>query len=174
MEYTLEEIRKHKNRINELSTKLLNAMDINEEILINTEIKNETEFLSTLLNIKRNEINNNMNQQMFAQQMMQEAMIQQQQMMAAQVAAQQAQMNNDINNYHSENKKINIKFNKNGKITYIKMRDDEMVAELINEYFVRTNAVIGIFKFNNRNLSPGDTSSLWEIGLKDNSEIIVS
>ena len=88
MEYTLEEIRKHKNRINELSTKLLNAMDINEEILINTEIKNETEFLSTLLNIKRNEINNNMNQQMFAQQMMQEAMIQQQQMMAAQVAAQ--------------------------------------------------------------------------------------
>ena len=88
MEYTLEEIKKHKNRINELSTKLINAMDINEEILINTEIKNETEFLSTLLNIKRNEINNNMNQQMFAQQMMQEAMIQQQQMMAAQVAAQ--------------------------------------------------------------------------------------
>ena len=35
-------------------------MDINEEILINTEIKNETDFLSTLLNIKKNEINNNM------------------------------------------------------------------------------------------------------------------
>ena len=54
------------------------------------------------------------------------------------------------------------------------MRDDDMVAELINEYFVRTNAENGIFKFNNRNLSPADTSTLWEIGLKDNSEIIVS
>ena len=115
-----------------------------------------------------------LNQQMFAQQMFAQQMMQQQQMMAAQAAAQQAQMNNDINNYHSENKEINIKFNKNGKITYIKMRDDEMVAELINEYFVRTNAGSGIFKFNNRNLSPGNTSSLWEIGLKDNSEIIVS
>ena len=174
MEYTLEEIRKHKNRINELSTKLLNAMDINEEILINTEIKNETEFLSTLLNIKRNEINNNNTQQMFAQQMMQEAMIQQQQMMAAQVAAQQAQMNNDINNYHSEHRDINIKFNKNGEITYIKMSEDNMVAELINEYLIRTNTKSGNFKFNNRNLSSVDTSSLWEIGLRDNSEIIVS
>ena len=170
MEYTLEEIKKHKNRINELSTKLLNAMDINEEILINTEIKNETDFLSTLLNIKKNEINNNMlNQQMFAQQM-----IQQQQMMAAQAAAQQAQMNNGINNYHSENKEINIKFNRNGKITYIKMRDDDMVAELINEYLVRTNTKSDNFKFNNRNLSYSDISLLYEVGLKDNSEIIVS
>ena len=174
MEYTLEEIKKHKNRINELSTKLLNAMDINEEILINTEIKKETDFLSSLLNIKKNEINNNMlNQQMFAQQMMQQAMMQQQ-MMAAQAAAQQTQMNNGINNYHSENKEINIKFNKNGKITYIKMRDDDMVAELINEYLVRTNTKSGNFKFNNRNLSYSDTSLLYEVGLKDNSEIIVS
>ena len=106
---------------------------------------------------------------MFAQQM-----IQQQQMMAAQAAAQQAQMNNGINNYHSENIEINIKFNKNGKITYIKMRDDEMVAELINEYFVRTNTENGNFKFNNRNLSYSDISLLYEVGLKDNSEIIVS
>ena len=111
---------------------------------------------------------------MLAQQMFAQQMIQQQQMMAAQAAAQQAQMNNGINNYHSENKEINIKFNKNGKITYIKMRDDEMVAELINEYFVRTNAETGIFKFNNRNLSYSDISLLYEVGLKDNSEIIVS
>ena len=95
-------------------------------------------------------------------------------MMAAQAAAQQAQMNNGINNYHSENKEINIKLNKNGKIKYIKMRDHDMVAELINEYFVRTNTENGNFKFNNRNLSPVDTSLLWEIGLRDNSEIIVS
>ena len=54
------------------------------------------------------------------------------------------------------------------------MRDDDMVAELINEYFVRTNTENGNFKFNNRNLSYSDISLLYEVGLKDNSEIIVS
>ena len=83
-------------------------------------------------------------------------------------------MNNDINNYHSEHRDINIKFNKNGEITYIKMSEDNMVAELINEYFVRTNTENGNFKFNNRNLSYSDISFLYEVGLKDNSEIIVS
>ena len=90
MNYTLEEIRKHKNKINELSNKLINIFDINEEIMINNEIKNETECLLSLLNIKKNEISNinnqnnmncNMNnnfQQMNHQQMIYE---QQQQMM---------------------------------------------------------------------------------------------
>ena len=62
-----------------MSNKLINAFDINEEIMINNEIKKETEFLLSLLNIKQNEIitfnnniNNNMNFNMnnnFSQQM---------------------------------------------------------------------------------------------------------
>ena len=64
MNYTLEEINKHKNKINYLSNELINTFDINEEIMINNEIKNETECLLSLLNIKKNEIfnlNNNNN-----------------------------------------------------------------------------------------------------------------
>ena len=58
MNYTLEEIKKYKIKINDLSNKLINTLDINEEIMINNEIKKETEFLLSLLNIKKNEIIN--------------------------------------------------------------------------------------------------------------------
>ena len=79
MNYTLEEIKRHKIKINDLSNKLINTFNINEEIMINNEIKKETEFLLSLLNIKQSEIitfnkniNNNMNFNMnnnFSQQM---------------------------------------------------------------------------------------------------------
>ena len=52
MDFILIEINNHKNNISNLSTKLLNAYDINEEISINNEIKKETEILVSLLNIK--------------------------------------------------------------------------------------------------------------------------
>ena len=52
MDFTLIEINNQKNNISNLSTKLLNAYDINEEISINNEIKKETEILVSLLNIK--------------------------------------------------------------------------------------------------------------------------
>ena len=67
MENTLFEINKHKFNILFLSNKLINTYNINQEISINNELKKETEFLLSLLNIKHNEImnqmamNNNMN-----------------------------------------------------------------------------------------------------------------
>ena len=92
--YTTEqEILKLKNKLNNLIMKLFNTHNIEEETSINTEIKNQTEFLSSLLNIKRNELNlnNNMNnmqmQQMMQQQMMEQQM--QQQMMQQQMMQQQ-------------------------------------------------------------------------------------
>ena len=69
---------------------------------------------------------------------------------------------------------LKIKFNKNGTNTEIKMNADKMVAELINEYFVKTNTQSGTFSFNGNNLSPSDTNSLAETGLKDGSQINVS
>ena len=109
-----EEIQNHKNKLNNLITKLINTHNIDDETSINNEIKNETEFLSSLFKIKKNElnqINNNMNmnqmqqpmmepqpmmqQQMMQQQMMQQQMMQQQmmqqQMMQQQIMQQQAQ-----------------------------------------------------------------------------------
>ena len=56
---TEQEIQNHKNRLNRLITKLINTHNIDEETSINNEIKNETKFLSSLLNIKRNELNQN-------------------------------------------------------------------------------------------------------------------
>ena len=90
--YTLIEIKKHKANIQNLSNKLINTVDINEEISVNNEIKKETELLLSLLNIKKNELlqNNNMNfpslifncnimnQNQFGQQMIQQQMLQQQ------------------------------------------------------------------------------------------------
>ena len=102
---TEEEIQNHKNKLKNLITKLINTHNIDEEILINNEIKSETEFLSSLFKIKRNELNqknNNMQmkqqmkqqmmrQQMIQQQMMQQQMMQQQMMQQQMMAAQAAQ-----------------------------------------------------------------------------------
>ena len=54
MDYVLNEIKKYKNKLNDLTNKLINIIDINQEISITKEIKNEIEFLSSLLNIKKN------------------------------------------------------------------------------------------------------------------------
>ena len=69
---------------------------------------------------------------------------------------------------------INVKFNKNGKIIKIKMSNNCMVAELIDEYYHKTNTRSGIFKYKNEILSDMDTEALYEAGLQNNSEIIVN
>ena len=70
-------------------------------------------------------------------------------------------------------KEITIKFNNCGNIIEIKLDKSSMVAELINEYFIKTKSLNGTFKFKGNILSPIDTSALDEAGLMDNSEIIV-
>ena len=49
-----------------------------------------------------------------------------------------------------------------------------MVADLLNEYFVKTNTKAGTFTFNGQKLNPTDINTLAEAGLKNNSEITVS
>ena len=67
---TEEEIQNHKNKLKNLISKLINTHNIDEEVSINNEIKNETEFLSSLFKIKRNDINQNKNNNMQMQQQM--------------------------------------------------------------------------------------------------------
>ena len=67
---TEEEIQNHKNKIKNLISKLINTHNIDEEISINNEIKYETEFLSSLFRIKRNELAQNKNNNMQMQQQM--------------------------------------------------------------------------------------------------------
>ena len=68
--------------------------------------------------------------------------------------------------------KINIKFNDGKNLVNIKMDDKDIVAELINEYFEKTKEKNRTFIFNKEELSPMDTNSLYEVGLKNNSVIL--
>ena len=196
MNYTLEEIRKHKNKINELSNKLINIFDINEEIMINNEIKNETECLLSLLNIKKNEISNinnqnnmncNMNnnfQQMNHQQMIyqqqQQMMDQfpfQQNMMAQQQAMRQAQINNMLNSIGNDNnqKIIFVTFRASDIIAPVTVQcnPEEKVSDIIEKYRNKVNDYDDSkkFIFNAKSLNP--SLSLVEAGIKNNSNIFV-
>ena len=69
---------------------------------------------------------------------------------------------------------ITVKFKKGGSVTDVKLDVKSMVAELLNEYFTKSGTTNGTFKFNGNTLSPMDTSTLADVGLNNNSEIIVS
>jgi rubrerythrin len=65
MEFVQQEIDIHKTKLMNLINNLINTKLINQEIYINNEIKKESEFLNSLLNIKQNilinPLNNNIN-----------------------------------------------------------------------------------------------------------------
>ena len=67
---------------------------------------------------------------------------------------------------------VTIKFNKNGTITDIKAKGADMIAEILNEYAVKTNNK-GPFKYKGRDLAPSDSSTLIENGMNDGDEITV-
>lgn len=50
---TEQEIKIHKNKLNKLINNLINTHNIDEAFSINNEIRNEIEFLLSLLNIKK-------------------------------------------------------------------------------------------------------------------------
>ena len=183
MNYTLEEIRKHKNKINELSNKLINIFDVNEEIMINKEIKYETECLLSLLNIKKNEINNINNQNNIGQQqMLAQLQLQQQQMMAQQQEEMMQQMENMLNNL-GNNTQLNILINVNFRVSgsasqpislvNIQSNPEEKVSDIIEKYRNKANDYDDSkkFIFNAKNLNPN--LSVAEAGITNNANIFV-
>ena len=180
-----QEIQNHKNKLNILISKLINTHDIDEETSINNTIKNETEFLSSLLNIKKNELNhikmnmhiNPMQQQiMMKQQMMDPQMIQMQMMMAQ---AQQEQMKNILNNQRKE--EISVTFRryvseedeKYPVVAIIQCTLDEKVSSLIEKYRNNTGDHDSSkkFIFNARNLNLSLTVA--EAGITNKANIFV-
>ena len=179
MDFTLIEIKKHKNNISNLSTRLLNTFDINEEISINNEIKKETEILDSLLNIKMNSIMAQ-NQQMMQFQIQQQ--MQAQQNMFNQLQNMQNNpLNNNFPNQIEESKKYITVIFRTGKhdkegnpITQkIKCILDEKVSKVIERYRMPVNDVETNTKFifNAKPLNP--TLTVDEAGLSDNSNIFV-
>jgi len=197
---TEEEIQNHKNKLKNLITKLINTHNIDEEILINNEIKNETEFLSSLFKIKKNELNqnnNNMNinpmqqqmgqmmgnndmdmqQQMMQQQMIQQQMMQQQmmhqQMMEAQAAqAQQVAMQKILNE-----RGISVVFTQSDysgrEPIWIYCYPEQKVSSIIDQYRSESDDhdPFKKFIFNAKNLSPNLTVA--EAGILNRANIYV-
>ena len=67
---------------------------------------------------------------------------------------------------------ITIKFKKSGTTKEIKMKAGSMIAELLGEYYEKTQNQ-GPFKYKGNTLNPEDCTSLLDNGMKDGDEIIV-
>ena len=179
MDFTLVEINKRKNNISNLSTKLLSTFNINEELSITYEIKKETEFLESLLNIKMKSI---MAQN---EQIMQ---FQIQQMQAQQIMSNQMQnmqfnpMNNNFQNQF-EQPKTNIcvhfrtgKKTKDGKELppyMIQCNVNEKVSKVIEKYRIMANDYKKTKKFIYNALALNPSLTVAEAHLTDNSMIYV-
>ena len=179
MDFTLIEINKHKNNIGNLSTRLLNTFDINEEISINNEIKKETEILDSLLNIKMNSIMAQ-NQQMMQFQIQQQMQAQQNMFNQMQNMQNNPLNNNFPNQIEQSKKSITVTF-RTGKLDKdgnpikpkIQCSLDEKVSKVIERYRMPANDVETYTKFifNAKPLNP--TLTVDEAGLSDNSNIFV-
>ena len=178
MDNTLYEINKHKFNILSLANKLINKYEINQEISINNEIKKETEFLLSLLNIKNSAMmnqmgmNNNMN---FFDPMMnpnfvnnnnQFQQLMQQQLMQMQQMLQQPPVNQQIED------KITVTFRAE-KLIFVKCSLNDSVSDIIKKYrkYSLDNEPDERFIYNAKVLSPSLTVA--EAGLMNNSVIFV-
>ena len=180
MDNTLYEINKHKFNVLSLSNKLINTYEINQEISINNEIKKETEFLLSLLNIKNSAMmnqmgmNNNMN---FFNPMMNPNFVNnnnqfqqliQQQLMQMQQMMQQPQINQQIKD------KITVKFrNSRDQPISVRCSLNDSVSDIIKKYrkYSLDNIPNERFIFNAKVLSPSLT--VGEAGLTNNCSIYV-
>ena len=165
------EINKHKTNICNLAMKLSNTFNIYEEISINNEIKKETEFLESLLNIKNQQ---NMLQplnQMIPQQMQQQMLQQQfQQMMLMQQQMFQQQMNITIDDENGWNL-IFEDGNSRQEIT-IRINNEKLVKEAIAKYMLKSGRTDKCkFVFDGKELIP--KMKINQSGLSNKSRILV-
>ena len=172
MDYTLNEINMHKNNISNLSNKLLNTFNIDEEILLNNEIKKETEILISLLNLKKNSMmnapfqNNNIN---FINPMINPNNIMQNIFM-------QQQMMNQLLNIQKQKEKFDLQviFQKNSLSIVVSCNFNEKMQNVIERYRNKSGDrdMEEIFYFDAKQINPSKT--VEETKLNDLSKIYVS
>ena len=173
MDYTIIEINKHKNNISNLSTKLLNTFNINEEIFINNEIKKETEILSSLLNIKMNSMMNPMNNNIINNIQFQHQMAQ---MQPEHMQQAFQNMQNQIPNQFEQPLKqaIGITFRRNNDAPItVQCYPDDKVSDVIKKYrnMADDRDMTKKFVFNAITLNPSLTVA--ESGMTNNCNIFV-
>ena len=177
-------INKHKINICNLAMKLSYTYNVKEEIFINNEIKKETEFLQSLLNIKnQQQINNQfiIQQQMMAQQqiMQQNFMEQMQQQMMQQMnqalLMQQQQFNQIFNKEeYDPNDYWDLLFEDQAikRTSVIRINPNKKFSEAINMYRIKSGDKEKVkFLFNNKEINP--ELKIFETGLRSRSSIIM-
>ena len=184
MEYTLLEIKKYKNNLKTLIEKLVNIIDINEEISINNEIKNTSDFLSSLLNIKKNLTNKKDNPTVLSNQnIINNEEIQQD--AAPEISSfhiilqnKEKNKNNDLEKKYLSNfdiRQIKVIFRQaNGRFaSNVYCLPDEKIANVIDKYRNRSGdfAPHRRFIFNSKDLPQELTVS--EVGITNNSNIFI-
>ena len=180
---TEKEIIKVKEKLRMLTVRLFNIHDIEEETSINNEIKNETEFLSSLLTIKTNELNqnkhmNNIELQQMQEEIMQEEMKRQQMIQKQNIQVQQEEeMPNILNeNIITEFTVVFRTSGPDGKAfvpIQVKFKPDDKVSKIIEKYRIKSGDQDPNkkFIFNAMNLKPNLSAD--EVGLCNNSNIFV-
>ena len=171
MDINQAKINKHKINIINLAMKLSNTFNINEEILINNEIKKETEFLQSLLDIKNQQnIQEPMNPMIQKQMMLQQQMLQQkiqQQMMTVEQRMIQYPMNMPDYGWI-----LFFEDQSQNSIESIKISEQKLVKEAIALYMQKTGKNGHYqFIFNHQELYP--ELKICQSGLHDLSEILV-
>ena len=180
---TEKEIFKVKEKLQMLMIRLFNIHDIEEETSINNEIKNETEFLSSLLTIKTNELYqnkhmNNIELQQMQEEILQEAMKRQQMIQKQNIQVQQEEeMPNILNeNIITEFTVVFRTSGPDGKAfvpIQVKFKPDDKVSKIIEKYRIKSGDQDPNkkFIFNAKNLKPNLSAD--EVGLCNNSNIFV-
>ena len=176
-----QEINIHKNKLMSLINNLINTQLISEEIFFNNEIKKESEFLISILNIKKNilmnqiNINNNMNINF-------NPLINQLNPMMMNVPGiniNQIQSNFISNNFINNNEGgeiINVRFKNDltGNEIILLCNPNEKISEVIKRYREKANDYDeNHFLINNKDLNLNPSLTLSEFGIFNNHQILV-
>ena len=69
---------------------------------------------------------------------------------------------------------INVQFKKGASTINIKKKADDMIADLLNDYFVKSHTTNGTFKYKGNILSPTDVTSLVQADVQNGAVIYVT
>ena len=181
MEYIQQKIDAHKNKIQELITKLINTQLVNQEIMINNELKIEIEFLNSLLNVKKNSLmtKNKCYKKDYNNIHPSQPNLQPKETHININSAKSQIIQKNITkseNYSSNNNKVvNIQFDDtDGNTTILLCNHNDKLSEVIRKYKDKTKDYKNNwFLFNNRKLNNYLASSLNEIRIDDGNKITV-
>ena len=181
MECIQQKIDAYKNKIQGLITKLINTQLVNQEIMINNELKIEIEFLNSLLNVKKNSLmtKNKCNKKDYNNIHPSQPNLQPKEtpinINIAKSQIIQKNITKSDNNNSNNNKVVNIQFDDtDGNSTILLCNPNDKLSEVIRKYKDKTKDYKNNwFLFNNRKLNNYLASSLNEIRLDDGNKITV-